>query len=683
MSKFSHSTQPPPPPFIQPGHGGLIKNPTASDVLCGRGGRINSHRGNIRFRDIVGKSKHEYLAKDTSKLVKAHIAASVVTQIRNLHPPGRFLKIDPTSGDWIDIGDDKARKKAGQALREDAKEVRKEIEKEGEETRSKQSCEITNSSSGTLDNDNINVQTHSGSHASTENNIISSPTMVSYSGDSSHFEAGASYSRPHREEFSENVSPGPSYSPVHVVSSGSYSTSKSRNDVGPMLPYNYNIRENNVVSQSPSTMPLLGRMSRETSDKSEMDALILDSLYDMDNDASSKGSIEMDDEIGESFREDNMNIRNDYLRDSWLQQEDNRMRLHNSHTSHETGDPFFTSTHSINSKMKENNSLYSGEEMSWAERSNQNMAYWSSQTVSSWKDMVNSWSSNSKGPPTQHIVTEKRQTRRPSTSRGVDNNGEQSDGFHPRRNMRDEWRKQMMNVQSFRNRKNEQLEKQITHDLTDESETDGTKFMDRERRTVMERKKPDFTGSSISSKASRSGSLTGSLLFNNRFFKSLRRNSSTKINSKTTQQQTTRSYEGQNGRRSSHIEKKSQPRDFFSAKSKCITLVAPPPRKTPPVQHRQRKSNQHIKSERAAASRDQDTASYQSTDANSTVSRIYSEHDFLKSFRTMTSVSSGAIGDGSTRSLISDLSADLLSLDLGTKGKKMGAAAPFFMNKKR
>jgi hypothetical protein len=94
-----------------------------NDVLAGRGGRINAHIGNVQFRDMVAARKKEYLAKSTKKLEKAHIAAEVVRIIRNMTPSGRFLKADP-DGLWYDIGDQKAIKKVGQALREDAPDVR-------------------------------------------------------------------------------------------------------------------------------------------------------------------------------------------------------------------------------------------------------------------------------------------------------------------------------------------------------------------------------------------------------------------------------------------------------------------------------------------------------------------------------------------------------------------------------
>jgi hypothetical protein len=103
---------------------GPIVDPNVNDVLCGRGGRINSHAGNLHFREVIASLKNIYLAKTTKKLEKAHIAAKIINDIRSKEPPGRFLKEDHDTGLWFDIGDAKAIKKAGQALREDAPDIR-------------------------------------------------------------------------------------------------------------------------------------------------------------------------------------------------------------------------------------------------------------------------------------------------------------------------------------------------------------------------------------------------------------------------------------------------------------------------------------------------------------------------------------------------------------------------------
>lgn len=103
-------------------------DPNVNDVLSGRGGRINSHPGNVHFRALVHQHKHTYLSKLTKKLDKVKIASKIVSTIRTMDPPGRFLKEDTKTHHWIEIGDEKARKKAGQAMREKADETRKELE---------------------------------------------------------------------------------------------------------------------------------------------------------------------------------------------------------------------------------------------------------------------------------------------------------------------------------------------------------------------------------------------------------------------------------------------------------------------------------------------------------------------------------------------------------------------------
>jgi hypothetical protein len=103
--------------------------PHENDVLCGRGGSINSHPGNERFRELVERRKRVYLTA-RFKREKRLIANSIVSEIRALNPSGRFLTRDSKTGFWCDIGDEKARDKTSQALRENAPSIRAEIEVE-------------------------------------------------------------------------------------------------------------------------------------------------------------------------------------------------------------------------------------------------------------------------------------------------------------------------------------------------------------------------------------------------------------------------------------------------------------------------------------------------------------------------------------------------------------------------
>lgn len=109
MPRAKGGSIPPPHVYIEPNHGGIISDLNENDVLCGRGGRINNHPGNIAFRTIVEEYKREYLDPRTRKLEKAHVAARLVAQIRAANPSGRFLKDDPNNvGMYFEIGDVKA-----------------------------------------------------------------------------------------------------------------------------------------------------------------------------------------------------------------------------------------------------------------------------------------------------------------------------------------------------------------------------------------------------------------------------------------------------------------------------------------------------------------------------------------------------------------------------------------------
>jgi len=96
-----------------------ITNPGGNDVLYGRGGGTNAHPGNIKFRKLAAAHKLRYHA--ASRYNKPSVAREVVKEWRTMNPPGRFLtKTDPNLYPvvWHDVGDEKAREKASQCLRE-------------------------------------------------------------------------------------------------------------------------------------------------------------------------------------------------------------------------------------------------------------------------------------------------------------------------------------------------------------------------------------------------------------------------------------------------------------------------------------------------------------------------------------------------------------------------------------
>lgn len=111
--------------MIPAGHGMGVDLPNQNDVLSGRGGAVNRHPGNVRYRSLVDAIKAEYLSPTTRKLEKGYIATSIVNTVRRFDPPGRFLKEEPVgSGIWYEIGDKVAIRKTGQALRENSSEYR-------------------------------------------------------------------------------------------------------------------------------------------------------------------------------------------------------------------------------------------------------------------------------------------------------------------------------------------------------------------------------------------------------------------------------------------------------------------------------------------------------------------------------------------------------------------------------
>ena len=104
----------------------MVARLTVSLVSCiGRGANISNFVGNLRWRDLVKAKKEEYVRLPKSK--RGALSETIVRQVRNLEPPGRFLQRDPTTGLWFDIGDQKATEKTAQALREGAPSLRRKM----------------------------------------------------------------------------------------------------------------------------------------------------------------------------------------------------------------------------------------------------------------------------------------------------------------------------------------------------------------------------------------------------------------------------------------------------------------------------------------------------------------------------------------------------------------------------
>jgi hypothetical protein len=105
-----------------------IQDPHENDVMYGRGGGTNHHKGNKRYRQMVEDRKVDYV--NSKRLDKPMVALEIVREWRAQDPPGRFLKLDEKTNQWNDVGDRKAREKISQALREKAPLIRKQQEEE-------------------------------------------------------------------------------------------------------------------------------------------------------------------------------------------------------------------------------------------------------------------------------------------------------------------------------------------------------------------------------------------------------------------------------------------------------------------------------------------------------------------------------------------------------------------------
>mmetsp|Transcript_18278 Transcript_18278/g.25150 ORF Transcript_18278/g.25150 Transcript_18278/m.25150 type:complete len:301 (-) Transcript_18278:137-1039(-) len=88
--------------------------PTDLDVLMGRGGLTNHHHGNRLYREEADKLREWYVS--CTKREKYHVSELLVKYVESYG--GRFLEYDEASGHWYEAPQNRARKKASQALRE-------------------------------------------------------------------------------------------------------------------------------------------------------------------------------------------------------------------------------------------------------------------------------------------------------------------------------------------------------------------------------------------------------------------------------------------------------------------------------------------------------------------------------------------------------------------------------------
>lgn len=107
--------------------------PTSEDVLSGRGGRINMHLGNSKFRNLINASLprfNEVCSFRTSKNRKKHQIAQDIYDIVESQG-GRFLKKIAPLEEWTVSPKNEAFRKIKQALR-DLRDRKQKAQKEHE-----------------------------------------------------------------------------------------------------------------------------------------------------------------------------------------------------------------------------------------------------------------------------------------------------------------------------------------------------------------------------------------------------------------------------------------------------------------------------------------------------------------------------------------------------------------------
>lgn len=93
--------------------------PGEYDVVCGRGSKCFNHLGNQRFRTMIDQYLPFYSSASCNKHEKTTMIIDIVAKVRHLSTTdGGFVKKNPTSGRYYEVGDFLAREKTSQAFRD-------------------------------------------------------------------------------------------------------------------------------------------------------------------------------------------------------------------------------------------------------------------------------------------------------------------------------------------------------------------------------------------------------------------------------------------------------------------------------------------------------------------------------------------------------------------------------------
>jgi hypothetical protein len=184
----------------------IVENPFGvhdHDILCGRGAFVNGHIGNARLRDLAHARKKPFDSGNYTE--KRTLAMEVVTIVRSLDPPGRFLKrVDPTKTSvipatavksaedknqsdeperklldgWEELSDEKAIHKACQVMRDIDRADRKDREERRKMRKLKKEGKLPETPQGTEGDAKVEDQAMTQGAASDPMEILAETTVV-------------------------------------------------------------------------------------------------------------------------------------------------------------------------------------------------------------------------------------------------------------------------------------------------------------------------------------------------------------------------------------------------------------------------------------------------------------------------------------------------------------------------
>jgi len=122
-----------------------INGPKDADVLCGRGGKVNKHPGNIVYRKVVDYNKSHY--QSVHKKHRILVSKSIVQAI--LNHGGRFMG-QKGNNEWIPINFKRAVQKTSQALREHSNSNRSSSSSSSSSSSNKKNNKDSNNATGNV-----------------------------------------------------------------------------------------------------------------------------------------------------------------------------------------------------------------------------------------------------------------------------------------------------------------------------------------------------------------------------------------------------------------------------------------------------------------------------------------------------------------------------------------------------